>query len=114
MKKAATKSSGPLSLGNKRACKKCQTKFYDFNKDEINCPKCGHKMSQQDFLMGIPTKSETRKKSSEKVMTEGLMQSDEADSSPAEPFESDEDLSEDTEEVVEDIAVQDEGEENDF
>ena len=42
------------------------------------------------------------------------MQSDQADSSPAEPFESDEDLSEDTEEVVEDIAVQDEGEENDF
>lgn len=113
MKKAATKSANPVNLGNKRACKKCQAKFYDFNKEEINCPKCGHSMTQGDFASSIPAKSESRKKSSEKVTTEGLMQSDEADSPAADPFDSEEDLAEDAEEVVEDIAVDDE-DENDF
>lgn len=114
MKKAAPKSTGPLTLGNKRACKKCQTKFYDFNKDEITCPKCNHKMSSTDFLTTFPAKSETKKKSTEKIMTEGLMQSDDSDNSPAEPFESDDDLAGDTEEAVEELAVEESDEENEF
>jgi uncharacterized protein (TIGR02300 family) len=113
MKKGAAKSEGPVSLGNKRACKKCQTKFYDFNKEDISCPKCGHTMAQSDFVSSIPAKSETRKKSIEKVTTEGLMQSDDNDTPAADPFESEEDLSEDAEDVVEDIAV-DNDEENDY
>jgi uncharacterized protein (TIGR02300 family) len=28
-------------LGAKRHCQSCATKFYDFNKDPIVCPKCG-------------------------------------------------------------------------
>ncbi len=28
-------------LGAKRQCQSCATKFYDFNKDPILCPKCG-------------------------------------------------------------------------
>jgi uncharacterized protein (TIGR02300 family) len=28
-------------LGAKRQCQSCGTKFYDFNKDPIACPKCG-------------------------------------------------------------------------
>jgi uncharacterized protein (TIGR02300 family) len=113
MKKAATKTSGSVDLGNKRTCKKCQAKFYDFNKEEVSCPKCGHVMTQQDFLTHIPLKSEPRKKSVEKVTTEGLMQSDDAEGPAADPFDNEEDLSEDSEEVVEDIEVDDE-DENDY
>ena len=43
MKKAATKAQQPqppVSLGTKRQCPKCATKFYDFNKPEAVCPKC--------------------------------------------------------------------------
>jgi uncharacterized protein (TIGR02300 family) len=28
-------------LGAKRQCQSCATKFYDFNRDPIICPKCG-------------------------------------------------------------------------
>ena len=114
MKKAATKTTSQVNLGNKRTCKKCQTKFYDFNKDEIACPKCNHKMSAGDFTSSIPAKSEPKKKSSEKIMTEGLMQSDEADNTPAEPFETEDELSEDAGEVVEDLAVDDTEDESDY
>lgn len=112
MKKAASKPTGPVSLGNKRSCKKCQAKFYDFNKDEIECPKCKHVMKQSDFLNAFTTKSEPKKKSSEKITTEGLMQGDESDSPASDPFD-DDDLAEDAEDVVEEIAVEDE-DENDF
>jgi len=114
MKKTAAKSTGPVSLGNKRSCKKCHAKFYDFNKEEIECPKCKHKMSQGDFASAVPLKSEPKKKSSEKIMTEGLMQSDDSDSGPAEPFESDDDLNEDTEEVVEELAVEEDEDQSDY
>jgi uncharacterized protein (TIGR02300 family) len=29
------------NLGKKHTCFKCETKFYDFNKPEVSCPKCG-------------------------------------------------------------------------
>lgn len=32
------------SLGTKRQCTKCPTKFYDLNADPASCPKCGTKM----------------------------------------------------------------------
>ncbi len=30
----------PTSLGKKRTCHECGTKFYDFEKKDISCPKC--------------------------------------------------------------------------
>ena len=30
----------PASLGTKRQCPHCTTKFYDFARSEIRCPKC--------------------------------------------------------------------------
>jgi len=29
------------SLGTKRTCQSCSSKYYDFNKDKIICPSCG-------------------------------------------------------------------------
>lgn len=42
MKKATNKkeAAAPVNLGTKRHCPKCNTKFYDFAKAEIVCPKC--------------------------------------------------------------------------
>ncbi|NBX67999.1 MAG: hypothetical protein EBR01_03425 [Proteobacteria bacterium] len=111
MKKAATKPTGTVSLGNKRSCKKCQAKFYDFNKEEIECPKCKHVMTQGDFSSSFTAKSESKKKSSEKITTEGLMQGDDSDTPAADPFEED-DLAEDAEDVVEEIEVEED--DNDF
>ncbi len=28
--------------GKKRTCPTCDTRFYDFNAEEVKCPKCGH------------------------------------------------------------------------
>ncbi len=110
MKKAVAKSTDSVSLGNKRTCKKCQAKFYDFNKEEVACPKCKYGMTQKDFLSTVPLKTESRKKSIEKITTEGLMQSDDSEAPSADPFESDDDLSEDAEETVEEIEVSNEDE----
>ena len=35
--------------GNKHICKNCSTKFYDLNKQEIICPKCGMKKADQNL-----------------------------------------------------------------
>jgi len=49
MKKSASKKistpsdekpAAPVTLGTKRTCPKCSTRFYDFAKTEITCPKC--------------------------------------------------------------------------
>ncbi len=57
MKKAAKKAvtpsvekpSAPVSLGTKRVCPKCSTRFYDFGKTEINCPKCNAHIDPVDL-----------------------------------------------------------------
>ena len=36
--------------GKKRMCTACYTLFYDFGKAPIVCPRCGEKVSHDDFL----------------------------------------------------------------
>ena len=38
--KKASPPRPPVSLGTKRVCPKCSTKFYDFQKATPTCPKC--------------------------------------------------------------------------
>ncbi|MBI1861421.1 MAG: FYDLN acid domain-containing protein [Deltaproteobacteria bacterium] len=40
MRKAPAKAQTSVNLGTKRYCSHCNVKFYDFGKEEINCPKC--------------------------------------------------------------------------
>jgi len=57
MKKAAKKAtsqetekaSAPVNLGTKRTCTKCSTRFYDFGKTEITCPKCHTELDPQEL-----------------------------------------------------------------
>ena len=61
------------SWGKKRTCPKCDTRFYDLNKDPLLCPNCGHTFSL-DSIMEVfkkstkdtsPKKSTNEKNSSE-------------------------------------------------
>ena len=52
------------SWGKKRTCPKCDTRFYDLNKDPLLCPNCGHTFSL-DSIMEVfkkTTKDTTSKK----------------------------------------------------
>ena len=44
------------SWGKKRTCPKCDTRFYDLNKDPLICPNCGHTFSL-DSIMEVFKKS---------------------------------------------------------
>ncbi len=55
------------SWGKKRTCPKCDTRFYDLNKDPLICPNCGHSFSL-DSIMEVfkkSTKDTASKKSSD-------------------------------------------------
>jgi uncharacterized protein (TIGR02300 family) len=38
------------SLGTKRTCQSCGSKYYDFNKDKIVCPSCGEGFDPEVLL----------------------------------------------------------------
>ena len=37
------------SWGSKRTCPKCETRFYDLNKDPLICPNCGNTFSLESL-----------------------------------------------------------------
>ena len=46
-----------ITRGEKRICLSCGTKFFDFNKDEIICPKCGTEFKiRKNFQIGAKSK----------------------------------------------------------
>jgi len=101
MKKSTAKAAAPVSLGTKRTCPKCGVKFYDFNKKELNCPKCSAELNEQTLaqVAKLPVKHEKKEKPEP---AQQMLASDEAaDSAP--DFESVEDLGGDDD--VEDIEV---------
>lgn len=104
--------AAPVKLGTKRACIKCGTKFYDFGKEEVNCPKCNAKLRVAELNQAPSLPVEPKKsKAVEKVAPEALMQSDDAASETADDtFESVEDLADEEEDLVDDLDVDDEKE----
>lgn len=102
MKKAAAQQTA-VSLGTKRTCPKCTAKFYDFQKPEIQCPKCGTEVDPDAELKAfkIPKKAEPKPKA--------IMRDEEEDAvaSPAE-FESVDDLGDD-DESLDGIGAADDG-----
>lgn len=56
MKKAASKKVTPIDLGIKRTCPKCATKFYDFTKKVVECPKCQLKIDLESLATLKPPK----------------------------------------------------------
>ena len=62
------------SWGKKRTCPKCDTRFYDLNKDPLLCPNCGHTFSL-DSIMEVfkkSTKDTSPKKSTDEKNSSGI------------------------------------------
>ena len=51
----------PGRLGQKRGCLECGTKFYDFERTPITCPKCFSEFDPEDFTPKIVLKSDSKK-----------------------------------------------------
>lgn len=107
MKKSTAKASTPVSLGTKRTCPKCGVKFYDFNKKELNCPKCQTELDEQTLaqVAKIPLKAEKKEKPEPAAVAST---EDGPDSGP--DFESVDDLDDD--DGTDDIEVVEEKEED--
>jgi uncharacterized protein (TIGR02300 family) len=106
-KSTASAPAAPVKLGEKRACLKCSTKFYDFGKNPIVCPKCHAKMTAEDFASAIP-KAEPRRR--EKPAPVEAKDEEASTDTAADTFESLEDLADSEEDM--DIDVDKDDEEN--
>ncbi len=103
----ATQKSAPVSLGTKRSCPDCNTKFYDFNKEDLVCPKCSTKIDPQKLSSASTSPKRPKKDNTE----EALMESEDIVVAGADgAFESVEDLDDEEDDVVEDIDVDSEDE----
>lgn len=92
---------GPITpgrLGEKRECLKCHTKFYDFERNPITCPKCYSEFGPEDFETKIVLKSDSKK--ARAVEKEEEPERELVVSDAGEDFESLEDLSDDESAVV--------------
>lgn len=107
---AVKTTSSPTTLGTKRTCPKCSAKFYDFAKEELNCPKCNTKLKASDFksLLSVPLAEPKKAKPVEKVTPEAVLAGEEETTTSDDTFESVEDLA-DAEDNVVDIEVENEG-----
>lgn len=111
-KKTQTTTSAPVaatpaSLGNKRQCHSCGTKFYDFGKEEPNCPKCNTKVTQANAK--YVAKAEKKRAPVVEVEDDPVIETEEI-ASPE--FESLESLEEEAEDLVENIGAVDKDEED--
>jgi uncharacterized protein (TIGR02300 family) len=100
MKKAASKSP-VANLGSKRQCPKCATKFYDFGKEEIVCPKCGTEIDP-NALVQIPKSAPEPKRPTKiaDVDSDDEVARPEGAAVTSDEFESVEDLADDEEDLV--------------
>lgn len=108
--KVAAPPPVPGRLGEKRGCLKCGTKFYDFERRPIVCPKCGAEFDPKDFAPKVPLKAEQKKaKPVPKVEDPEI---EVVVPEVAEDIESLEELGDD--EAAEDIAVKEEKDEESY
>lgn len=107
MRKATTNKTSPATLGNKHSCTECGTKFYDFGKPDLVCPKCRTKVDT-DAKTSRPTESRRKKETPEEALMEAedVVVSGESEDT----FESLEEIDDDEDDVAEDIDVNDEKE----
>ena len=101
--KKATQKTGPVNLGTKRTCPKCATKFYDFAKEEIVCPKCSTTVDPNAITPVLNLKPEPKKAAKKEVEPEVEVVATETDGIESlEELEDDEDVGVDVDEDRED------------
>jgi uncharacterized protein (TIGR02300 family) len=102
----AQAKSAALKLGTKRTCPSCSTKFYDFERHPIVCPKCHGKVEETataPILKSAPEKKEKPTKVGPEAI---LLQDDDTSPEESDIFDSADDLGGD-DDVVDDIEVDD-------
>ena len=110
--KTATRKTESMNLGTKRACPHCGTKFYDFNKDEISCPKCKTMLDLTDLSQPAKAPEPKKPKVAKTIGEDPLVETEEiATEQPGDAIESLDELDDDEDEVVEDLDVEEKEEE---
>lgn len=103
----------PGKLGHKRECLKCRTKFYDFERNPIVCPKCMAEFDPSDFEIKIPLKADKQKpkpvEKDEEESTDVVVVGE-----ASEDFESLEELGDAEDEIVDDLAAANTGDGESF
>ena len=115
MRNANQKQESPPNLGTKRACPSCATKFYDFGKSEVMCPKCESKLTveQLEALRSAAPSPKRISKAPKKVVEEPQVDGGEVIAGETEPHESLEDLG-DEEDVLEGIGAEESDEDGKY
>ena len=64
------------SWGKKRTCPKCDTRFYDLNKDPLICPNCEHTFSLESIMEVFkksPKETSSKKSSAQTTPTDKIL-----------------------------------------
>ena len=100
-------------LGAKRQCQSCATKFYDFNKDPILCPKCGAAFHVASLARVAHAPDEEAESEKDEAETVSLSEVEEAENK-ADANAIDEDVEiDDSDEADDTFLEEEEGEEDD-
>lgn len=101
-------------LGAKRQCQSCATKFYDFNRDPIVCPKCGAAFHLEPLARSVARSvDEEPEGNKDEAEVVSLSEAEENESKGA-AIEIDDDVEiDDGEEADDTFLEQEEGEEDD-
>ena len=100
-------------LGAKRQCQSCATKFYDFNKDPILCPKCGAEFHVASLARVAHAPDEEAESEKDEAETVSLSEVEEAENTAdAIPIDEDVEL-DDGDEADDTFLEEEEGEEDD-
>ena len=100
-------------LGAKRQCQSCATKFYDFNRDPILCPKCGAAFHVTSILRAAHPADEEAEGEKDEAETVSLTEVEEAENK-ADAIAIDDDVElDDGDEADDTFLEEEEGEEDD-
>jgi uncharacterized protein (TIGR02300 family) len=100
-------------LGAKRQCQSCATKFYDFNRDPILCPKCGAAFHVASLARAAHAPDEEAEGEKDEAETVSLAEVEEAENK-VDAIAIDEDVEiDDGDEADDTFLEEEEGEEDD-
>jgi uncharacterized protein (TIGR02300 family) len=101
-------------LGAKRQCQSCATKFYDFNRNPILCPKCGAAFHVTSFTSrAAPVADDEAETEKDEAETVSLSEVEEAENKP-DAIAIDDDVEiDDGEEADDTFLEEEEGEDDD-
>lgn len=100
-------------LGAKRQCQSCATKFYDFNRDPIICPKCGAAFHVASMARSVRPADDEAESEKDEAETVSLSEVEEAENkADAVPIDDDVEL-DDGDEADDTFLEEEEGEEDD-